>query len=160
MFHGVPRFRFDGMTGAEATIAQLVEEGTRVVLGIPGDHTLQLCDAILNHSSLRFVTGRHEQDIAWMANGYAHASGSIAVPIVVAGPGVTNSLTALADAYVAGWRRHRTVMSAIPRTMNQTLKPGHPIGSGPHGRRRSRHSFRRGAKTQYVLAKSRNCAKG
>jgi len=87
------------MTGSEATIAQLVAEGVDIVLSIPGEHNVYLCDAILDHPELRFICGRHEQGITFMANGYARASGRIAVPLVITGPGVTNSVTALADAY-------------------------------------------------------------
>ena len=87
------------MMGSEAVMAQLVAEGVEVVLSIPGVHNVFLCDAVLNHQELRFVGGRHEQGITFMANGYARACGKIAVPLVVTGPGVTNSLTALADAY-------------------------------------------------------------
>ena len=88
------------MTGAQAAIAQVAAEGVRVILGIPGVHTLPLCDAVLDVPQLRFLHGRHEQGVAFMANGYTRASGDIAVPLVITGPGVTNSLTALADAYV------------------------------------------------------------
>jgi acetolactate synthase-1/2/3 large subunit len=88
------------MTGAQAAIAQIAAEGVPVILGIPGVHTLPLCDAVLEHPQLRFLHGRHEQGIAFMANGYARASGEVAVLMVITGPGVTNSLTPLADAYL------------------------------------------------------------
>jgi acetolactate synthase-1/2/3 large subunit len=88
------------MTGAQATIAQLKAEGVEIVLGIPGIHNMYLCDAVLDYPELRFISGRHEQGITFMANGYARASGRIAVPLVITGPGVTNSLTPLADASV------------------------------------------------------------
>jgi acetolactate synthase-1/2/3 large subunit len=87
------------MTGAQAAIEQLAVEGVEVVLGIPGIHTLHLCDAVLDHPEMEFITGRHEQGSTFIANGYARASGKIAVPIVITGPGVTNSVTPLADAY-------------------------------------------------------------
>ena len=88
------------MTGAQATVAQLAAEGVRVILSIPGIHTLPICDVVLDYPQLRFIHGRHEQGIAFMANGYARASGEIAVSLVITGPGVTNSLTPLADAYL------------------------------------------------------------
>jgi thiamine pyrophosphate-dependent acetolactate synthase large subunit-like protein len=87
------------MTGAQATIAQLVAEEVDCVLSIPGEHNLFLCDTVLDYPQLRLITGRHEQGLAYMSNGYARISHKIAVPIVISGPGVTNSLTALADAY-------------------------------------------------------------
>ena len=86
-------------TCASTVAAQLVAEGVEVITGIPGVHNLSLCDALLDHPQLRFIVGRHEQSVTFMANGYARASGKIAVPMVISGPGVTNSLTALADAY-------------------------------------------------------------
>jgi acetolactate synthase-1/2/3 large subunit len=88
------------MSGAQAAIAQIAAEGASVILGIPGVHTLSLCDAVLDHPELRFIHGRHEQGIAFMANGYARASGEVVVTLVITGPGVTNSLTPLADAYL------------------------------------------------------------
>ena len=87
------------MTGAAAALAQLAAEGVELVVGIPGEHSIPLCDAVLNHPGLRFVTGRHEQAITFMANSYARASGRVAANLIISGPGVTNSLTALADAY-------------------------------------------------------------
>jgi acetolactate synthase-1/2/3 large subunit len=87
------------MTGAQATVAQLAAEGVRDVFGIPGIHTLPICDALLD-VPLRFIHGRHEQGATFMANGYARASGEVAVSLVITGPGVTNSLTPLADAYL------------------------------------------------------------
>ena len=68
-------------SGAQAAIAQIVAEGANVILGIPGVHTLSLCDAVLDHPELRFIHGRHEQGITFMANGYARASGRIAVSL-------------------------------------------------------------------------------
>ena len=87
------------MTGAQAAIAQLVAENVDCVLSIPGEHNIFLCDTLLDYPQLRSITGRHEQGLAYMANGYARIKHKIAVPIVISGPGVTNSLTALADAY-------------------------------------------------------------
>ena len=90
----------DSKTGAQATVSQLVAEGVEVILGIPGGHNLWLCDAVLDYPELRFICGRHEQDITFMADGYARASGKIAVPMVISGAGVGNSVAALADALV------------------------------------------------------------
>lgn len=87
------------LTGAQAAIAQLVAEQVDCVLSIPGEHNIFLCDAVWDYPQLRLITGRHEQGLVYMSNGYARVSHKIAVPIVISGPGVTNSLTALADAY-------------------------------------------------------------
>jgi acetolactate synthase-1/2/3 large subunit len=87
------------MTGGEAVVAQLAAEGVRAVFSIPGAHNVGLCDGLLDLPELRFLGGRHEQDLAFMANGFARASGKVAPLMVISGPGVTNSLTAMADAY-------------------------------------------------------------
>ena len=81
------------MTGAQATVAQLAAQGVRTLLSIPGIHTLPICDAAIDSPQLRFIHGRHEQGITFMANGYARAGHEIAVPLVITGPGVTNALT-------------------------------------------------------------------
>ncbi|MFC2176905.1 thiamine pyrophosphate-binding protein [Actinomycetota bacterium] len=88
------------MKGSEAAAAQLVAEGVDTVFTIPGLHNVHLCDALLDHSGLQILTGRHEQGLALMANGYTRACDKIAVPLVISGPGVINALTALADAYL------------------------------------------------------------
>jgi acetolactate synthase-1/2/3 large subunit len=87
------------MTGAQAAITQLVAEGVTHILSIPGEHNIALCDAILDHPGLTYVTGRHEQGSTLMADGYSRASNRIAVPLLISGPGVTNALTALGDAF-------------------------------------------------------------
>ena len=85
-------------TAASAAIAQLVAEGVTTVFTIPGVHNVHMVDALLDFDSLNVVGGRNEQELVFMANGYTRASGEIAVPLVISGPGVTNSLTPLADA--------------------------------------------------------------
>ena len=110
----------DVTNGARAAIMQLVAEGVEVVLGIPGAHNVYLCDAILDHPELRFICGRHEQDIGFVADGYARASGRLAVPIVISGPGVTNSLTALADAY----------SDSVPMLLLAAYPKQHFVGKG------------------------------
>lgn len=61
------------MTGAQATVAQLAAQGVRMLLTVPGIHTLPICDAALDVPQLRLIHGRHEQGIAFMDNGYARA---------------------------------------------------------------------------------------
>jgi acetolactate synthase-1/2/3 large subunit len=87
------------MNGSQAAIAQLVAEGVTHVLSIPGEHNIALCDAILDAPQLTYLTGRHEQGLTLIANGYSRASHRMAVPLIISGPGVTNALTALGDAY-------------------------------------------------------------
>lgn len=87
------------LTGAQALVRALRAEGVSVVFGIPGTHNLPLYDALHDEPAMRVVTTRHEQGAAFMADGYARATGEIGVCLTVTGPGVTNTLTALGQAY-------------------------------------------------------------
>lgn len=81
----------------EALIAGLQARGVEVVFGIPGVHTLELYRGLAG-SGIRHVTARHEQGAAFMADGYARVSGKPGVALVITGPGLTNALTAMAQA--------------------------------------------------------------
>jgi acetolactate synthase I/II/III large subunit len=81
----------------EALIAGLRARGVDVVFGIPGVHTLELYRGLAG-SGIRHVTARHEQGAAFMADGYARVSGKPGVALVITGPGLTNALTAMAQA--------------------------------------------------------------
>ncbi|MDT8854215.1 5-guanidino-2-oxopentanoate decarboxylase [Paracoccaceae bacterium Fryx2] len=81
----------------EALVAGLRARGVEVVFGIPGVHTVELYRS-LPGSGIRHVTGRHEQGAAFMADGYARVSGKPGVAFVITGPGLTNALTAMAQA--------------------------------------------------------------
>jgi thiamine pyrophosphate-dependent acetolactate synthase large subunit-like protein len=82
----------------EATIALLEKYGVDTIFGIPGVHTLEFCRG-LNSSDIRHVQARNEQGAGFMADGYARASGRPGVALVISGPGVTNALTAIGQAY-------------------------------------------------------------
>jgi acetolactate synthase I/II/III large subunit len=75
----------------------LAARGVSVVFGIPGVHTVELYRGLAG-GTLRHVTARHEQGCAFMADGYARASGNVGVAFVITGPGVLNTLTAIAQA--------------------------------------------------------------
>ena len=75
----------------------LAARGVEVVFGIPGVHTVELYRG-LPGSGIRHVTARHEQGAAFMADGYARVSGKPGVALVITGPGLTNALTAMAQA--------------------------------------------------------------
>ncbi|MFW8594674.1 5-guanidino-2-oxopentanoate decarboxylase [Cribrihabitans neustonicus] len=81
----------------EALVAALKQRGADTVFGIPGVHTVELYRG-LAHSGLRHVTPRHEQGAGFMADGYARVSGKPGVAFVITGPGLTNTLTAMAQA--------------------------------------------------------------
>ena len=75
----------------------LAARGVEVVFGIPGVHTVELYRG-LSGSPIRHVTARHEAGCAFMADGYARASGRPGVAFVITGPGVLNALTPMAQA--------------------------------------------------------------
>jgi acetolactate synthase-1/2/3 large subunit len=87
------------LTGAEALVKSLEMVGTEVVFGLPGGAILPVYDPIID-SSIRHVLVRHEQGAGHMAEGYALATGRPGVSIVTSGPGATNIVTPLANAYM------------------------------------------------------------
>ncbi|MDG2354398.1 MAG: 5-guanidino-2-oxopentanoate decarboxylase [Paracoccaceae bacterium] len=90
------------MTCGEATIKLLSNYGVRIVFGIPGVHTLDMCRGLTDvkkTGSMRHVQARNEQGAGFMAEGWARATGEVGVALVISGPGVTNACTALGQAY-------------------------------------------------------------
>jgi acetolactate synthase-1/2/3 large subunit len=100
-------------TGGEWVVAALAAEGVRHVFGIPGIHNLPIYDALLGQSAVAHVLARHEQGAGFMADGYARASGRPGVVVVTTGPGATNALTPLVEAY-AGSQPVLLLMSDVP----------------------------------------------
>ncbi len=87
------------LTGAQIVIESLIAEGVTVVFGHPGGAILPTYDALLD-SKIKHVLVRHEQGATHMAEGYARASGRPGVAVVTSGPGATNAVTGIADAYM------------------------------------------------------------
>jgi acetolactate synthase-1/2/3 large subunit len=87
------------VTGAQALIKSLEEQGVEVAFGLPGGAILPVYDPILD-SSIRHIHVRHEQGAGHAAEGYADATGRPGVAIVTSGPGATNIVTPVADAYM------------------------------------------------------------
>jgi acetolactate synthase-1/2/3 large subunit len=87
------------LTGAQALIKSLEMEHTEVIFGLPGGAILPAYDPLLD-SSIRHVLVRHEQGAGHMAEGYAHVTGRPGVAMVTSGPGATNLVTPLCDAYM------------------------------------------------------------
>ncbi|MFI5044235.1 MAG: acetolactate synthase large subunit [Acidimicrobiales bacterium] len=85
--------------GGEALIKSLEMEGVEVIFGLPGGAILPVYDPIID-SPIRHILVRHEQGAGHMAEGYAHATGRPGVAMVTSGPGATNIVTPLADAYM------------------------------------------------------------
>jgi acetolactate synthase-1/2/3 large subunit len=88
------------MTGADAILRCLEAEGVEVMFGIPGGAILPLYDAIARGTTVRHVLARHEQGAGHMAEGYARASGKVGVVVTTSGPGATNLVTPIADAWM------------------------------------------------------------
>jgi acetolactate synthase-1/2/3 large subunit len=88
------------LSGGQALARALRAEGVEVVFGIVGTHNVDLFDPLFDMPELRVVAARHEGNAGFMADGYARASGRIAACLVVPGPGVTNLMTALGQAYL------------------------------------------------------------
>jgi len=89
----------NALTGGEWVVRSLARESVRHVFGIPGIHNLPIYDALLQQSDITHVLARHEQGAAFMADGYARASGTPGVVVVTSGPAATNTLTPLAESY-------------------------------------------------------------
>jgi acetolactate synthase-1/2/3 large subunit len=88
------------MNGADAILRSLEAEGVEVMFGIPGGAILPLYDAIARGTTVRHVLARHEQGAGHMAEGYARASGRVGVAVATSGPGATNLVTPIADAWM------------------------------------------------------------
>src|ERR1700731_2368297 len=88
------------MLGSDAILRSLEAEGVDVMFGIPGGAILPTYDAIARGTTVRHVLARHEQGAGHMAEGYARASGRVGVAIATSGPGATNLVTAIADAWM------------------------------------------------------------
>ena len=87
------------MSVSAAVIRALEYEGVDVVFGVPGGAIMPAYDAILD-SPIRHILARHEQGAGHMAEGYAQATGRVGVTFATSGPGATNLITPLADAYM------------------------------------------------------------
>lgn len=87
------------LSGAQALIDSLQREGVEVVFGLPGGAILPVYDIIYD-SSIRHILVKHEQSAAHMADGYARASGRPGVCMATSGPGATNLVTGIANAYM------------------------------------------------------------
>lgn len=88
------------MTGAEIFVRSLVAENVEVVFGYPGGATIGVYDALHDISDIKHVLTRHEQGATHAAEGYSKATGKPGVVLVTSGPGATNTVTGIADAYM------------------------------------------------------------
>ncbi|MEO2130978.1 MAG: acetolactate synthase large subunit [Microbacterium sp.] len=88
------------MTGAEAVVRSLDLLGVTDVFGLPGGAIMPVYDPLMDDDAVRHILVRHEQGAGHAAEGYAAASGKVGVAIATSGPGATNLVTAIADAYM------------------------------------------------------------
>lgn len=87
------------ISGSEAIVKCLKEQGTRTIFGFPGGAVLDLYDAIF-HSDLNHILVRHEQGAVHAADAFSRATGNVGVALLTSGPGATNGVTGIATAYM------------------------------------------------------------
>lgn len=87
------------LTGGEAVVRSLAAHNVDTVFGIPGTHNLAIYDALRETGAIRHILARHEQGAAFMADGFARASGQVGVCICTTGPAALNTLASLGTAY-------------------------------------------------------------
>jgi acetolactate synthase I/II/III large subunit len=107
------------ITGAEIFVRCLQEEGVEVVFGYPGGAVLHIYDALYRQDSIAHILVRHEQGAVHAAEGYAKSSDRCGVALVTSGPGATNAVTGIADAY----------MDSVPLVVFTGQVPTHLIGN-------------------------------
>lgn len=88
------------MTGADALVTSLALQGVDVVFAYPGGASLPIHQALIKNKDLRIILPRHEQGGAFAAEGYGRVTGKVGVCISTSGPGATNMITPIADAYL------------------------------------------------------------
>ena len=88
------------LTGAEIFLESLKREGVDTLFALPGGVVLKIFDVLHQQKDIRVILTRHEQGAGLMAEGYAKATGKPGVALITSGPGMTNVITALADAYM------------------------------------------------------------
>ena len=106
-------------SGAEIVFKCLEDQDVKFIFGYPGGAVLPIYDELKNHSTIKHILVRHEQGAGHAAEGYARSSGKPGVVLVTSGPGATNVVTALTDAY----------MDSVPLVCISGQVPTHLIGT-------------------------------
>ena len=106
-------------SGANILVDSLVRQGVEFVFGYPGGAVLPIYDALFEHPQIRHILVRHEAGAAHAAEGYARSTGKPGVVLVTSGPGATNAITGIADAF----------MDSIPLVVITGQVPSALIGS-------------------------------
>ncbi len=107
------------ITGRKLFVKALKEEGVDTIFAYPGGMITDIVDELYKTEGIRVVLGRHEQALVHEAEGYARATGKTAVVLVTSGPGATNTITGIADAYY----------DSIPMVIFTGQVPLHLIGN-------------------------------
>ncbi len=105
--------------GADIVIETLKEERVEVIFGLPGGAIMEVYDALYRDGTIKHILARHEQGAGHMAEGYAKATGKVGVAMTTSGPGATNIVTPIADAY----------MDSVPLVVITGQVPTHMIGN-------------------------------
>lgn len=87
------------MIGSQAVIECLKREGVKYIFGVPGTTIMPLLDALYEQKDIRYISTRHEQVAAFMADGFARASGHVGVCMASRGPGAANLTIGIHNAY-------------------------------------------------------------
>src|SRR5215211_395160 len=87
-------------TAAHLLVDCLAAEGCEYVFSVPGEETMDILDALSDHTAVQHITTRHEQGAAFMADVYGRLTGRAGVAMATLGPGATNLLTGIADAHL------------------------------------------------------------
>ena len=88
------------MKGADAVVECLIREGVDVIFAYPGGASQELHQSLARTDKIRVILPRHEQGGSFAAGGYARATGKVGVCMATSGPGATNLVSAIADAYM------------------------------------------------------------
>src|ERR1700726_1289748 len=112
--------RGETMNGAEILVASLEREGVDVIFAYPGGASMPIHQALTRSKTIRTILPRHEQGGVFAAGGYGRATGRAGVCMATSGPGATNLVTGIADAY----------MDSVPLVAITGQVPQHMIGKG------------------------------
>src|ERR1700739_2859947 len=112
--------RGETMSGAEILVASLGCEGVDLIFAYPGGASMPIHQALTRSKSIRTILPRHEQGGVFAAGGYGRATGRAGVCMATSGPGATNLVTGIADAY----------MDSVPLVAITGQVPAHMIGKG------------------------------
>ncbi|MDR2589742.1 MAG: biosynthetic-type acetolactate synthase large subunit [Oscillospiraceae bacterium] len=89
------------ITGAEIIVNELINQGVEIIFGYPGGYVIDIYDALYNNSkNIQHILTAHEQGAAFAADAYARVSGKVGVVFATGGPGATNLITGIANAYL------------------------------------------------------------